>query len=40
VPHGEDPKLFDPVVTTVKFAPGDLYIESDASFRYGSWINR
>jgi hypothetical protein len=41
VPTGNSPKLFKPMVTTIHFtADGAKYLEQDASFRYGSWMNR
>lgn len=39
-PVGDNPKLFAPQRTTVMFSIDGRYIESDPSFRYGSWINR
>ena len=41
VPTGDNPKLFKPLITTLRFtADGKQYLESDAGFRYGRWINR
>jgi len=41
VPTGVNPKLFKPVVTTIRFtADGHKYLESDPGFRYGNWVNR